>query len=319
MCLRRSAQSLQLSTVGLIAVLEGVPDKRKPLGHLAECLRKMAGVLDGIANLRDPIDDADNGRNQPDSLDSRHDFMHVLQLNVNSFEPHAAPKTLHAAARLCDSFASPTTESHGVNIQTVPQVETDVMRVHHIHSNQRSKGRKIFEYLVNELSTWTTEDQLSISLSSTLLSKLRVESPPHPLSQARPSSSAPSAPSSAAPGGEPESGKRGEKRGHQDTHTEISSETHHSVNTDDTYDTSGEDPRPTKRRKPRSAPTALHLRQSRPLMSPSTTSLETDDAQLQADRRCPPTLVDGEHHHASQTSRGPSTVTEAVLVAEYKE
>ena len=33
----------------------------------------------------------------------------------------------------------------------------------------------------------------------------------------------------------------------------------------------------------------------------------------------PPTLVDGEHHYASQTSRSPSAATEAVPVAEYKE
>jgi hypothetical protein len=38
---------------------------------------------------------------------------------------------------------------------------------------RRSKGRKIFEYLVDELSTWITEDQLRISLSSTLISELR--------------------------------------------------------------------------------------------------------------------------------------------------
>jgi hypothetical protein len=42
-----------------------------------------------------------------------------------------------------------------------------------MHYRRRSKGRKIFEYLVDELSTWITEDQLRISLSSTLISKLR--------------------------------------------------------------------------------------------------------------------------------------------------
>jgi hypothetical protein len=58
----------------------------------------------------------------------------------------------------------------------VPQVERDVMRVHHMRCSRRSKGRKIFEYLVDALSTWVTEDQLRISLSSTLISELRGKS-----------------------------------------------------------------------------------------------------------------------------------------------
>ena len=133
-------------------------------------------------------------------------------------------------------------------------------------------------------------------------------------------SPSPPAPSSAAPGGEPESGKRGEKRGRQDTHTEISSETHHSVNTDDTCDTGDEGLRPAKRRKLRSAPAVtapLYLRRSRPLVSPSTTSLEVDDAQPQADHGCSSTFVDNEQYHASRTSRSPPTAAEAVLFAEY--
>jgi hypothetical protein len=55
----------------------------------------------------------------------------------------------------------------------IPQVERDVMRVHHMRCSRRSKDRKVFEYLVDELCTWITEDQLRISLSSTLLSELR--------------------------------------------------------------------------------------------------------------------------------------------------
>jgi hypothetical protein len=55
----------------------------------------------------------------------------------------------------------------------VPQVERDVVRVHHIRSSRRSKCKKIFEYLVDELSTWITEDQLRISLSPTLLAGLK--------------------------------------------------------------------------------------------------------------------------------------------------
>jgi hypothetical protein len=58
----------------------------------------------------------------------------------------------------------------------VPHVEMDVVRVHHMRCRRRSKGRKIFEYLVDELSTWITEDQLRLSLSSTLISELRGKS-----------------------------------------------------------------------------------------------------------------------------------------------
>jgi hypothetical protein len=102
-------------------------------------------------------------------------------------------------------------------------------------------------------------------------------------------------------------------------HTEISSEIHHSVNTNNnpnTCDTSDEDPRPTKRRKPRSP---LHLRRSHPLVSPSTTSLEVDDAHSQTDRECSPTFIYNKHHHALRTSRSPSAAAESVLAAEYEE
>ena len=54
----------------------------------------------------------------------------------------------------------------------VPQVETDV-RVYQIRCSWRSEGRKIFEHLADKLSSWITEDQLRISLSSTLISELR--------------------------------------------------------------------------------------------------------------------------------------------------
>ena len=53
------------------------------------------------------------------------------------------------------------------------QVERDVVRFHHLRSSRRSKCKKIFEYLVDELSTWITEDQLRISLSPTLLAGLK--------------------------------------------------------------------------------------------------------------------------------------------------
>jgi hypothetical protein len=52
-------------------------------------------------------------------------------------------------------------------------VERDVVRVHHMRCSRRSKGKKIFEYLVDELSTWVSEDQLRISFSPTLLAKLK--------------------------------------------------------------------------------------------------------------------------------------------------
>jgi hypothetical protein len=40
----------------------------------------------------------------------------------------------------------------------VPQVERDVVRVHYMRCSRRSRRRKVFEYLVDELSTWITED-----------------------------------------------------------------------------------------------------------------------------------------------------------------
>jgi hypothetical protein len=39
--------------------------------------------------------------------------------------------------------------------------------------SRRSKGKKIFEYLVDELSTWITEDQPRISLSPMLFAELK--------------------------------------------------------------------------------------------------------------------------------------------------
>jgi hypothetical protein len=47
-----------------------------------------------------------------------------------------------------------------------PLVEKDVIRVHRMCYNRYSKGKKIFEYLVDKSSTWIIEDQLRISLSS---------------------------------------------------------------------------------------------------------------------------------------------------------
>lgn len=158
------------------------------------------------------------------------------------------------------------------------------MRVHHMRCSRRNKSRKIFEYLVDELSTWIPENQLRISLSPTF-SELGESL--YPMSQAQSEvnsrhsvspinddyrhtspvsrSPSPSALSSLAPGGEPEAGKRGEKCGRQDMHTEISGETHYSINTDDTCDTGNEGSRPAKRQRPRSTPAViapLQLRRS---------------------------------------------------------
>jgi hypothetical protein len=54
----------------------------------------------------------------------------------------------------------------------VPPVERDVVRVRRMRYDRCSKGKKIFEYLVDK-SGWITEDQLKISLSSTLATKLK--------------------------------------------------------------------------------------------------------------------------------------------------
>jgi hypothetical protein len=91
----------------------------------------------------------------------------------------------------------------------------------------------------------------------------------------------------------PATQKWGEKREHQDLHTETNTETHHSVNMDDnhnTCDASDKDPRPAKQQKPRAARVTtsttcgghtpeLRLEQPRPLVAPSTTTPEIDDAQ----------------------------------------
>jgi hypothetical protein len=63
----------------------------------------------------------------------------------------------------------------------------------------------------------------------------------------------------------------------------------------------------------------LHLQQSRPLKSPSTTRPEIDEAQPQDDHRCSSTFVDDEQHRASRTSPSPSTAVKVVPFAEYQE
>lgn len=52
------------------------------------------------------------------------------------------------------------------------QVEIDV-RVYRMRRGKRSKGKKTFEYLVYELSTWVTEDQLRSSLSPTSIAHIQ--------------------------------------------------------------------------------------------------------------------------------------------------
>ena len=55
---------------------------------------------------------------------------------------------------------------------SVLHVGRDVMHVQRMRCSRRSKGKKIFEYLVDELSTWITEDQPRISLSPMLFAEL---------------------------------------------------------------------------------------------------------------------------------------------------
>ncbi|TVY13031.1 hypothetical protein LARI1_G009055 [Lachnellula arida] len=222
----------------------------------------------------------------------------------------------------------------------IPQIETNV-RVHQIRCSRHSKNKKLFEYMVDGLSTWITEDQLRISFSSTLLANLK-ESLPDPFSQTQydvnhkrsvssinnehchslvSRSPGPCVPSSPATSSQPEPEKRGEKRKRKrlDTHTEINSDVSPSVIIDDNYAIRNGDPRPAKRQRPRLAPTVtapLHVRRSPRLMSLPTTSLEVD-AQPQADRRCRPTPI--HNKHSSRTSRSPSKASKAAAAAEYQE
>ncbi|KAJ8058595.1 hypothetical protein OCU04_012772 [Sclerotinia nivalis] len=82
---------------------------------------------------------------------------------------------------------------------SVPQVGRDVMQVHRMRCGRRSKGKNIFEYLVDELSAWLS----------------RAESKIHPKHPATPINDnhrhTPSAPPGPARSGDPNSGKRGEK------------------------------------------------------------------------------------------------------------
>jgi hypothetical protein len=216
-------------------------------------------------------------------------------------------------------------------------LQVDIFRVCSMRSSLR-KGRKVFECLVDmfglDSRTWTTEDQLRISLSPRLVAELKASSL-HPLSQAQPKvyprhSATPIRDehhhaSRASRGSSASAEHVVRKRRHQDIHTKISSETYCSVNTDDnhhTCDTDDEDPRPAKRRKPHLAPTGTpppHLRRSRPLESFSITSLEIDDAQPQANFGCPSTLVDDEHHHTPRTSRSPPASVKSAPIAEHQQ
>ncbi|PVH70774.1 hypothetical protein DL98DRAFT_123429 [Cadophora sp. DSE1049] len=226
-------------------------------------------------------------------------------------------------------------------------VERDVSRVRRMRYDKRSKGKKTFEYLVDEYGTWITEDQLRISLSAVLVAELE-GSCPRPLSEAQRDvllghsatlisdedrhasrASRSSAPADPVLGGNPTT----LKRGHQDMHTDISSDTHHSANTGNNHnacDTSDEDPRPAKRRKPRSASTVtpttsrrhapkVHVRQPGPFVALSTATPEINDAQLQVDHECQSTFVVNSHQHTSRPSRSPSEASEATPVTEHRQ
>ena len=56
---------------------------------------------------------------------------------------------------------------------SIPLVGRDVMRVLRMRCSRRSKGKNIFEYLVNKLSIWITEDQPRILLSLMLFAELK--------------------------------------------------------------------------------------------------------------------------------------------------
>lgn len=47
------------------------------------------------------------------------------------------------------------------------------MQLHRMRCSRHSKGKKIFENLVGEVSTWITEGQLRISLSPMLFDELK--------------------------------------------------------------------------------------------------------------------------------------------------
>ncbi|KAG4430451.1 hypothetical protein IFR05_014059 [Cadophora sp. M221] len=230
---------------------------------------------------------------------------------------------------------------------SVLPIKRNVSRVYRMRLDKRSKGKKTFEYLVDDPRNWITEDQLRISLSPLLVAELKGPCP-RPLSEAQRDvllrhsatlindenrhasrASRSSAPTDPILRGNPTT----LKRGHQDMHTDISSDTHHSANTDNNHnvsDTSDEDPRPAKRRKPRSASTEtpttcgrhapkVHVRQAGPFVALSTATPEIDDAQLQVDHECQSTFVVNSHQHASRPSRSPSEASEATPVTEHRQ
>jgi hypothetical protein len=114
--------------------------------------------------------------------------------------------------------------------------------------------------------------------------------------------------------GDDDGEQRREKRRHQDEIEQNRSNVHYPENSDHNHHTSSEDedPRPAKRRKFR----VTHPRSLTPLL---TTKVEIDNAQSQADHRCPPARIDDEHRHTPQTSRSPSALVESMPVAEYQE
>jgi hypothetical protein len=61
----------------------------------------------------------------------------------------------------------------------VLQEERDIVRVRRMRYDRCSKGKKIFEYLVNKSRTWIAEDQLRISLSPMLVAELKGKYLPH--------------------------------------------------------------------------------------------------------------------------------------------
>jgi hypothetical protein len=99
-------------------------------------------------------------------------------------------------------------------------------------------------------------------------------------------------------------GNPGEKRGRRDTHREICSESLRSDDSNNAYNEGDDDLPPAKRRKLYEAPALIASPRFR--RPPSSTSLEMDDTQSQADNGCPSTFVNNEQHHASYTSQNSS-------------
>lgn len=134
-------------------------------------------------------------------------------------------------------------------------VEMDITRVHRMRIDKRSKGKKTFEYLVNEPRTWISDDQLTISLNPMLVTDLEGSSP-YPLSETQLDvlsrhSGTPISTSQAFRNSSTLAGKPATlKRGHQEMYTKINNEPDYSFPPEAiANDTGGEDLQSSKRQR----------------------------------------------------------------------